>query len=123
MATKEELVSNIKGWMQIDEEIRVLNRELKERRAQKKALTESLVTIMKDNEIDCFDMSAGKIMYTKNKVKAPISKKHLLSCLEQFAKANPECQLPVGDVGNYILDTRESKLKEGIRHKPQKNVS
>jgi hypothetical protein len=51
MATKEELVGNIKGWMQIDEEIRVLNRELKERRAQKKALTESLVTIMKDNEI------------------------------------------------------------------------
>ena len=73
MTTKEELVTNIKGWMQIDQEMKVLQRELKERRQRKKELTDSLVEIMKTNEIDCFDMSDGKIIYTKNKVRAPLS--------------------------------------------------
>tara|TARA_B100002051_G_C16740225_1_gene643805 strand:+ start:1116 stop:1484 length:369 start_codon:yes stop_codon:yes gene_type:complete len=122
MATKDELVSNIKGWMKVDEEIRVLSKEIKERRERKKEYADALVGIMKENEIDCFDMNAGKIIYTRNKVRAPLSKKHLLSCLEQYATANPECNLPVGDVGQFIMDSRESKLKEGIRHKPQKNV-
>ena len=122
MATKDELVTNIKGWMKVDKEIRLLNRELKERREKKKAYSEALVEIMKDNEIDCFDMSSGKIMYTRNKVKAPLSKKHLLACLEQYAADNPQCNLPVGDVGQFIMDSREAKIREGIRHKPQKNV-
>ena len=122
MATKDELVSNIKGWMAVDEEIKVLSRELKERRARKKEYADALVDIMKENEIDCFDMNAGKIIYTRNKVKAPLSKKHLLTCLQQYASANPDCNIPVGDVGQYIMDSRECKLKEGIRHKPQKNV-
>ena len=115
-------MTNIKGWMQVDEEIKMLNRELKERRARKKEFTDSLVGIMKDNEIDCVDMSAGKIMYTKNKVKAPLSKKHLLACLEQYRAANPQCNIPAEEVGQFILDSRESKVKEGIRHRPQKNV-
>ena len=91
MATKEELVTNIKGWMQVDEEIRVLNRELKERRARKKEFSDALVGIMKENEIDCFDMNAGKILYTKNRVRAPLSKKHLLACLDQYSAAHPQC--------------------------------
>ena len=36
MATKEELVNNIKEWMQIEDEMKVLQKELKERRIKKK---------------------------------------------------------------------------------------
>ena len=122
MATKEDLVKNIKGWMQADEEIRVLNRELKERRARKKEFSDALVGIMKENEIDCFDMNAGKIMYTRNRVRAPLSKKHLLSCLEQYCADHPQCNMPASEVGQFILDSREEKVKESIRHRPQKNV-
>jgi hypothetical protein len=64
MATKEELVNNIKEWMQIEDEMKVLQKELKERREKKKLLTSTLVDIMKTNEIDCFDMTEGKISYT-----------------------------------------------------------
>ena len=122
MATKEELVTNIKGWMQADDEIRVLNRELKDRRARKKEFSDALVEIMKANEIDCFDMNAGKIIYTKNRVRAPLSKKHLLACLAQYSAAHPQCNLPAEEVGQFILDSREEKTKESIRHRPQKNV-
>ena len=39
---------------------------------------------MKKHEIDCFDMKEGKILYTQNKIKAPLSKKHLMGCLLQY---------------------------------------
>ena len=38
---------------------------MKEKRKEKKAYTESLVNIMRDNEIDCFDIQDGKLLYTK----------------------------------------------------------
>jgi len=115
MATKEQLVNNIKDWMKVDQEMKTLQRELKDRRLRKKELTDSLVNIMKENEIDCFDLSDGKIMYTKNNVKAPISKKHLLSCLGQYFSDIPSIQ--ADEVANFILENREVKTKEGIRHK------
>ena len=52
MATKEELIQNIKAWMTIDSEMKELQKELKNRRAEKKKLADSLVEIMKENEID-----------------------------------------------------------------------
>ena len=59
MQTKDELVSSIKGWIGIDSEIARLSKELKEKRAQKKKITEDLVTTMKSNDIDCFDINGG----------------------------------------------------------------
>ena len=34
--TKEELISQIKEWMDLDKEIKLLNKEVKERRNKKK---------------------------------------------------------------------------------------
>ena len=85
MATKEELVSSIKEWIKLEDEMKLLQAELKSRRIQKKMLSDKLVDVMKNNEIDCFDMAGGKLMYTTN-----------------------------------VLEHREVKIKEGVRHKPQK---
>ena len=45
---KEELVSNIKQWISLDEEIKNLQRQIKEKRNEKKENTETLVRIMRD---------------------------------------------------------------------------
>jgi hypothetical protein len=119
MATKEELVNNIKEWMQIENEMKVLQKELKERREKKKLLTSTLVDIMKTNEIDCFDMTEGKISYTKSKVKQPLSKKYLMDCLGKYFEENPEIE--AGDVANFVMENRQVKTTEGIRHKVQKS--
>ena len=119
MATKEELVNNIKEWMQIEDEMKVLQKELKERRDKKKLLTATLVDIMKTNEIDCFDMTEGKISYTKSKVKQPLSKKYLMDCLGKYFEENPNVQ--ADDVANFVMENRQVKTTEGIRHKIQKS--
>ena len=84
MATKEVLVNTIKEWIDHDNEIKNLQQQIKEHRNKKKSLTDNLLEIMKDNEIDCFDINNGKIIYCKNKVKSPLNKKTLLETLEKY---------------------------------------
>lgn len=69
METKEELVCNIKEWIKIDNEIATLKNEIKERNARRKDLTESLLGVMKKNEIDCFDINGGALVLKKIKLK------------------------------------------------------
>ena len=115
--TKEQLVAVVKEWVKLETEIKTLQKHIKERRARKKELTGALVDTMKNNEIDCFDISDGKIVYSQNKVKAPVSKKHLLSAYRNTLKSNPEA---AQELTTYILDSREVKLKDNIRFKEPK---
>ena len=119
-SNKEKLAQNIKSWLQVDKEIQLLQKELKERKKKKTDYTNALVQIMKSNEIDCFDISEGKIMYTQSNVKKPINKTHLIECLNKYFENNP--QMPTDDIVQFILEHREVNAKESIRHKPLKNV-
>ena len=115
MTTKDVLVNNIKKWISHDDEIKVLQKKIKEHRTEKKALTDSLVDIMKTNEIDCFDINDGKILFCKNKVKTPLNKKTLLASLEKYFEQIPD--IDPGKVSDFILESRETKIKENIRRK------
>ena len=74
----QELINNIKNWINVDNEIKKLQKNIKSLREEKKKFTINLVDIMKKNDIDAFDINDGKLLYTKTQIKTPISKKHLL---------------------------------------------
>tara|TARA_B100000401_G_scaffold387547_1_gene292295 strand:+ start:276 stop:635 length:360 start_codon:yes stop_codon:yes gene_type:complete len=118
MATKEELKEKITGWIKLEQEIKLLQKELKNRREKRKEYTHDLVDIMKENEIDCFDLAEGKIIYTKNKVKAPLSKKTLTEGLNTFFEESPN--INVEEVCQFIMENRQITIKENIRHKQDK---
>ena len=109
METKEQLVTNIKEWIKIDTEISQLKTEIKEKNNKKKLLTEGLVTTMKHNEIDCFDINGGALVYKKNTVKKPINAKLLLNAL-QMAE----------NITKFVLENREEQIKETIKRKIDK---
>jgi hypothetical protein len=115
---KEKLAQNIKNWLSVDKEIKLLQNELKERKKKKIAFTTNLVEIMKENEIDCFDISEGKIIYTQSNVKQPINKQHLLECLSKYFENHQN--IPTDEIVKFILENRSVNVKEGIRHKPPK---
>jgi hypothetical protein len=117
METKEQLVNNIKEWIKIDNEIIQLKNEIKERNIKKKNLTESLVSVMKTNAIDCFDINGGALIYKKNKVKKPINGKTLLSALQNYYKTDPQI---AADLVKHVMDSREEQIKETIKHKVDK---
>ena len=114
MASKQELVSLIKEWIGCDNKLKQLQKTAKDIRLEKKALTESLVNVMKSNEIDCFDINDGKLVYKQNKIKTPLSKKHLLSALMNYYKDDPKA---AEEVSNFIMESREEKVKESIQRK------
>lgn len=118
MVDKEELLAHVKSWIHMDDEIARLRREMREKRLEKKTLTEALMEVMRANNIDCFDVGGGnKLLYTKHKTRKALSKKHLLECLGNFFQDNSE---QAENLGKYIMDTREQKVRENIRRKTKK---
>jgi len=115
--TKDELIANIKEWIKIDNEITKLKAEVKDRTNKQKGLTESLVTIMKGNSIDCFDINGGALVYKKKKTKKTISGKFLLAQLEEYYKDQPEI---AKEITKKVLDNRIEVFKDEIKRKIDK---
>jgi hypothetical protein len=112
MDNKEELIKLIKEWMAIDNEIRDYNKQLRASKQNLKKTTDDLMKMMKDNEIDQFDVKGGKLVYSKTSVKKPITKKSLLSSLSKFYKGDISQAI---EMNNFIMSNREETVKESIR--------
>ena len=117
METKQELISHIKDWIQIDNDILDLKNKIKVQNNKKKLLSQNLLTIMKTNKIDCFDINGGSLVYKQNKVKKPINGKTLLAALKSYYK--DEGQI-AENITKHILDNREEQIKETIKRKIDK---
>ena len=115
--TKTELINNIKEWIKLDNEISKLQSELKERKDKKKSLSINLMDIMKKNNLDCFDINGGSILYKKNVTKKPITAKSLMQLLHQYY---PSASDKAEELTKFILDNREEQLKETILRKINK---
>jgi hypothetical protein len=109
---KAELVQLIKDWITTDNEIRELNKQAKQRKDKLKKVSENLISTMKENEIDEFNVKDGKIMYSKTNVKKPITKKNLMSILSKYYKGDISQAV---EVNNFILENREEVVKETIK--------
>lgn len=105
--SKQILVSTIKEWIIINNKITELQKQIKEFRKQKTQLSSTLIKVMENNEIDRFDINNGKLVYRKNKVKAPINKEYLMKMLDSYFKEYPE--VDTNDVGTFILENRPIK--------------
>jgi len=117
METKEQLVNNIKEWIKIDTEINEFKTQIKDRNNKKKSLTQDLVTVMKTNKIDCFDINGGALVYKTSKSKKPINGKTLLSALQNYYKTDPTV---AEEIVKHVMDSREEQIKETIKRKIDK---
>jgi len=113
METKDQLIDHLKNWVNVDKDIKALQKQLKEKRNELKDLNVGLISVMKEHEIDCFDTSDSKIVYSKSVRKGPLNKKHLERALsnyfQSFDKAKEACE--------YILESREQKEVEKVTRK------
>jgi len=112
--SKEQMVTHIKRWIQYDNEIKKLQDELKNKKDLRKQHTSQLVEIMKTNEIDCFDVNNGKLIYTKTKVKPPLNKGHMIQALMQYYNND---EVRVRELGDHLMSARQEKVNETIRRK------
>ena len=114
MQDANNLRDSVKSWLQIDTEIKQLQKEIKKRRTVKKQITDQLINTMKSNDIDVMNIPDGRLVKTTNRVKAPLSKKHLIQSLLMYFKEDEDM---VKNLSSHIMDTRQVKIVERIQKK------
>ena len=115
----EKLATNIKAWLGIDNDINSLKHSTKELQKKKKEITNTLISIMKTNEIDCVDISGGQIVFNQTNSKTPITKPYLTKCFNKYFEDNGT-PIPTEDLTDYILNNRSITVKDNIKHKTNK---
>jgi len=119
METKEQLKTIILEFIKLDKDLLKLKSEVKEKTMKRKQYMEDLVTIMKSNSIDCFDINGGSLVYKQNKVKKTLSGKSLLVLLKKYYDDDNET---AEKLKNYLMENREETVKETIKHKITKDL-
>lgn len=117
-STKDLLVKNIKEWVRLDNEIKALKKEETSRKNEKKEINDTLIELMRSNEIDCVDIKDGQICYSQKTVKKPITKKNLLNILAKYFQGDID---KAEHANEFILENREETIKESITRKINKD--
>lgn len=107
----DSIVNVIKDWVKLDNEIKKLRSEENIRKKSQKDLSNTLMSMMKENNIDEFDLKDGKIKYNKRNVKKPLTKKVLLDILSKYYNDKEKAT----EVNDFILDNRETVVVESIK--------
>ena len=115
--TKEQLKEHLRYWVRIENEISTLSAEIKKRKLIHQQLSASLLKVMKQNEIDCFDIANGRIVYSKIKSRAPLSNGQLKSALTTYYKDDKD---KVDSLTEFLLSSRVEKTRETIKMKMPK---
>lgn len=118
LETKEDLENHVRKWIRLDNELRQLQALARERREMKKQITQDLVDVMRENEID-FNLSDGKLVYKQSKRTAPINDKHITACLMEILHYNPDQAKEVTDA---IMSRRDTKMVDTVQRRIDKGA-
>ena len=75
------------------------------------------MSIMKQNEIDCFELNDGQLCYNKKNVKKPITKSVLMNILSKYYEGD---FMKANELNSFIMENREEITRESISRKINK---
>jgi len=109
-----QLSNIIKEWKETNEQIKVLNEQMREKRKRIKVQEEMILRIMKKHNIGALDLksSGGRILYKRSTTKGGINEKILFGLLTQHLKSETDAAAAI----KYITEHREAKTKESLRY-------
>ena len=112
--TKDQLKDYLRQWVRVENEISTLSAEIKKRKLIHQQLSKSLLDVMRNNEIDCFDIANGRIVYSKTKIRAPLNNGQIKSALSTYYKDDVE---KAASLTEFLLASRVEKTRESIKMK------
>lgn len=107
MLFKEE----VKQWLLLDDDIRVLNKALTERKKKKNEITPRILEFMGKYEIENLNTQEGKVQYTKSQVTKPMNKEYIKTRLSEFMRNVEKAE----KCTNYLLANRIKEEKVSLR--------
>lgn len=117
MSNKQLLIETVKKWVEIDNKLRQVSEVAKKLRKEKKEKNEQMIRIMKENEIDNFEIKDGQIQYKKENKREPLTQKRLISILLEHPQLSEEQVLKLNQ---YVFEGRKVTEKETVVRKMAK---
>lgn len=108
------LKRQIREWITLDNELRRMKKEVRQRTLDKERLTAGLIDQMKRKNIDLVNLADGHLRYESKTVKKPVTQKMLLNLLATYFEGDAE---EAKKVNTFILDHREETVKETLVRK------
>lgn len=108
---KNKLKIEVREYLDLDDQIKALNKALKERREKKKQLSENILGNMNKFQIDFMNTRNGKLIYNKTKRKEPLNKHNLITGLNSYLDNIEESQ----KITKHVLDSRKDVVKISLR--------
>tara|TARA_B110000285_G_C14804205_1_gene458924 strand:- start:117 stop:536 length:420 start_codon:yes stop_codon:yes gene_type:complete len=120
---KEQLKTNVKIYLDMDDQIKALNKAIVERRKKKNELSQEILLTMKKFEIDNMNTKNGKLIYSTTKSSKPLNKTNLITGLNLYFQDEDKAK----NVSKIVLDHRDKvetvKLRRTINKKAINNLS
>lgn len=113
---KTELTTQVKEYLELDEQIAALNKAIRERRKKKSTLSNSILDNMKKIDVHHMNVKDGKLIYNVTNNRQGLTKKTLLSGLQNYFN-NEEKAL---EVAKTIMENRKRIEKVSLKYSKQK---
>ncbi len=103
----ESFKSNVKSYINLDDDIKKLEKHIRERKQSKQKISNEILVFMNNNNIEDLSTESGKLKKNIKYSKKPLNKKNLKSKLLEYYKNN-ELQ---SDALFKFIDNRDKEEK------------
>lgn len=108
------LKRQIRDWIALDNDLRRMKKQIRQRTEDRDRITASLMDSMKRRNIDMVNLADGHLRYESRKVKKPVTQKMLLNLLATYFGGDVD---EANKVNTFILDHREETVRETLVRK------
>ena len=115
-----ELPGLMKQWMKLQEEMAVLNAEVKQRRTQSKAMRDMILRIMEANKLATLNVSKGAVVHKVREVKETMSQDYLMKHCKEFFQGDED---KAKQLVTYLEEHRSASVKHDLRIMPSSGTS
>lgn len=108
-----DFAESIKQWVAVDNQIKKHNDKVRELRAQRGEIQESILEYVDTNSLSnsTVRISDGKLKFSQTKQIAPLTLRFVEDCLHKCIQSEQD----VKDIMQYIKKSRESKVFPDIK--------
>lgn len=111
MDANDHLIPIIRDWVRIDGEMRELQKKTTALRAEKRAVSASLIAEMKSGGIDRVALTNGHISYNQTTVRKPITQKSLFEILTTYCENDAT---RAENILAFIMEHRATETRETV---------
>ena len=97
----------VSDWITLDDDIRTLQKAIKERKDKKTELTPKILYFMEKFKINDLNTNDGKLKFSRSLYTKPLNKKYLISRLGDFFRDYSKGE----KIAGFIMDNRDKEEK------------